>query len=290
MNINNYEEKENLFISNGFQVENNENIEIYLIFDGNECIGELTETNIGNNRNTSFMFENYQFISNALVQKYKLFFIYVDNKLICGYDNDYYDFYQNSHYDITDQIDTESINSNDIMLQSLVSYGSSINSSYGILNVPIVSNSSSPVSGKGLCWAASASSICAYRTSTTANTALQTYNIVKNLYSGNDPTSDQVTIVFNYYSLSYNYFGYGLGYTQSKAILQTNKPIYCGLKSSTTNNAHAVVICGYQEASGGYRYFRLMDPNNSNYVTIQVSLSSSNFTYGVYDQWKRTFY
>ena len=61
------------------------------------------------------------------------------------------------------------------------------------------------------------------------------------------------------------------------STLEQNKPIYAAITRS--EGAHRVVICGAIDDSGTYFYYKLMDPNVSYYVIIEVPYASNTFTY-----------
>ena len=86
----------------------------------------------------------------------------------------------------------------------------------------------------------------------------------------------------------------GSNYDSVKTRIQNNRPIYASLKTADGENAHAVVICGYQAYNGGYHYYILMDPNRPQKVTVQIpSSTATTFTYAsgehTYTNWYRQF-
>lgn len=181
------------------------------------------------------------------------------------------------------------------MSSQRTSYGLTSTSTYGLLEVPIVANGHSPDDGDGICWAASVASIGAYRTNSAPLSAVGMYNAVKRQF-GRTPTGILLDARhgFEYFGLDYLYSLFqGKTYDVVKRIIRDlGKPIYAGL--SRTGGGHAVVICGYQEAQGGYHFYTLMDCNKSNYVTVSVSTNSTNFTYAAgtytYTKWDEHIY
>lgn len=132
-------------------------------------------------------------------------------------------------------------------------FGSTLTANYGMLDVPYVANSLDP-DGDGVCWCAAISSI------------------------------------FEYYGLTHHCYSYGAKFDTVASIIRQRLPIYAGIASR--NSAHAVVICGYQSAAGGYYYYTIMAPNYSSKITISVSSTAVDFTYAspdgtTYTSWKR---
>lgn len=149
------------------------------------------------------------------------------------------------------------------------------------LSVPIVSNTTSPDTGKGLCWAASIAAIINYRCSDEgANySALGLYNLLKTAYPGSGypyGSAQWEQRGFNIASLTYTHVNAGTTFSNVQNIIDQYRPIYCGLQR--TGAAHAVVIVGYYIGYGYYAY-RLMDPNLTYYINVTVDNTSSNFTY-----------
>ena len=165
------------------------------------------------------------------------------------------------------------------------------------LSVPIVQNGFAD--GFGICLAASMASIVSYRRGEPAKTALQLYNEIKRA-RGTVSIGDEACIrfTFGYYGVDYNFRSRGLRYSEVVSIIQNNRPIYVatyGVDENGSEYGHALVLCGYQSAQGGYYYYTFMDSDCNHKVTVQVEYNDYNFEYAtvygaVFNDWYRTFY
>lgn len=175
------------------------------------------------------------------------------------------------------------------------SYGNYFGSGIGMLYVPIVENAQNFNTGGSLCWAASSGSIVSYRKN--IEPALNAYEVYYLLYYDgiSSPSSYHVSNLFEHYNLTYTYAASGANYNTVASLIASNRPIYAGIATASSEpTTHAVVICGYQSAQGGYYFYTLMDPNNTSYVTVNVSYNSTSFYYpsnsGTYTYWARRFH
>ncbi len=169
-----------------------------------------------------------------------------------------------------------------------------------LLDVPYVENSTSPDSGKGICWAAAMASIIMYRTGINGITADDLYDTLREYYDSNvywypDGSCPWIERLFSWYNLSYTHKHSGTNFDTVKSIIEYDgRPIYCWI--TRTNGAHSVAICGF-DSGYGYYYYSLVDPNVENPVWVQVSssASSNSFTYAssygyTYTGWKCHMY
>lgn len=300
--------------SQGYEIlnDNDPYNKLYFLFVNNECKGDLVVTYANGEFASSFCTKEIPEITDALEENSAFSLCSYEDTLLlcssedikpisgvmcgedlpyntseelstsCGYTNNC------AAISISDPIDVDISETR----ASTNLYGSTLTSTYGILRVPLVDNENDE-NGNGLCWCASVASIAAYRLQRAAQGARELYDILEeqNLItpSGN-PTF--IKLAFEHYGLSYNYYETGLNYDQVVVALNSQRPIYASLTNGTTS--HAVVICGYQNVQGGYRYYTLMDPNRTSFVTVLVSSTSTDFTYAAgrvtYTDWRRTFY
>ncbi|MBR1759545.1 MAG: hypothetical protein IJ744_12650 [Lachnospiraceae bacterium] len=286
---------------------------ILFLFDGDECIGAILCTFIDGEFASSFIEKRYEVIKDSYQNEEEFMLISVEHSLIFASPVrtmvlEGTEVLNETKIELTAM---QMLHSKSTVLQkcvvsplnytnqneasdSYVSYGSTITATYGLLDVPHVSNGLSP-NGEGLCWCASISSIAAFRKGTIPISALELYNNLNVNYPGT-PTGNATWEKrgFSFYSLSYTYYGSGTTYSGVTGILSQYRPIFASLTTSNGSLGHAVVICGYQHPSGGNYYYTLMDPNVTSKVTVIVSSSSTNFTYvtssTTYTKWRRRIY
>lgn len=163
-----------------------------------------------------------------------------------------------------------------------------------LLTVPLVSNAVSPDTNAGLCWAASTASIILYRNSSFNGgnlDAITLYNYLKSffpptLYGFPYGTDVWNLRAFGIGTTSHSHVHSGTNFSTVKSIIaDQNRPIFAGLYHTATNNNdtdanHAVVIRGCDYGYGSY-FYRIMDPNMSNYVI--VPLTNGSFIYDAYN-------
>lgn len=170
-------------------------------------------------------------------------------------------------------------------------------------NVPIFANDYSPDTGNQICWAACILSMLRYKNKTTITTPVGLYNALKAYYCAPDDDPPEGTHVwiqraFEHYGYSITAYSIssGLTFSSVKDCIDSNKPIYASLSiNSSALSGHAVVVCGYSCFSNTglitYYHYRLMDPDApSDYVTVTVPGTGTNFTYGNYTVWRRYYY
>lgn len=305
--------------SQGYEILNDDDPynRIYFLFVNDLCIGELTVTYENKEFASSFLPEELPEVSQAFkdqkefaLYSYKNTLVYCDNnnaitlygenkgerllqsefnelKNSKDYSNKKYVIIQDSQsYTIPVSTNIETMEA-DVGTQA---FGSTLTANYGMLDVPYVANSLDP-DGDGVCWCAAISSIAAFRTQTNPLPSRTLYNRINSNYPGT-PKGNEIYIPFGfeYYGLTHHYYSYGAKFDTVASIIRQRLPIYAGIASR--NSAHAVVICGYQSAAGGYYYYTIMDPNYSSKITISVSSTAVDFTYAspdgtTYTSWKR---
>lgn len=298
--------RNDMYLTQGFQINNDSdpNNLAYFLFCGNNCMGELIVTTVNQSFASSFLPLEMPNISDAYINNQSITLILDEDALLLFSEGTYSTLTEEitlanetqNYSNITSSYAPSKIFLTPILYNAVIApydYGSSLTSSYGSLEVPNVSNAYSPDTDEGICWEASIASIGAYRTNTTAKTAVGLYNSLKSIYGG-IPIGNTTWEgrAFSYYNLNYTYQSSGSTYETTKSRINNNRPIMASITNGT--KSHAVVICGYQSAQGGYYYYQLMDPNVSSYVIIQIPFNSTNFTYasnsGTYTTWRYQFY
>ena len=170
------------------------------------------------------------------------------------------------------------------------------------LSVPVIANATSPDTEVGLCWLASILSMLQYSNKAYGHTTLSLYYYVKmSVYVQNEPYPRGITPfiegTFGLFNYPVSFTEAGMTFDSVKTVINTGKPIWVALMTSDLLDAHAVVLCGYRAFSHTgaffYRYYRLMDPNCTNYVTVSVSGTGTNFTYDnggtIYSLWTSNY-
>ena len=301
------------FISQGFPIQNavDENVRIYFIFEQRQCVGELTTTFVDGNFYSSYTHIDNPLITEALSSNQALILIRDGENLLYSCENQLY-----SHIDLTDDSTTHNLSINyeeisfdnsgaellkvEVLLNTPEKTGnmipySTVANERKVLPVSIVRNST--VNERGLCWAATVSSMIAYRNGTAPLTARQIYDVMDGKYpSDGAPDSDYVGLALQHYSVDYQYLLNGRNFTQVRSSIIQNRPLYAGIYPSfTTYSGHAVLICGYEISVAGTYFYHLMDPNKTSIVTVQIDPSSSDFTYvasssNTYVDWRQVYY
>lgn len=295
------------YLSQDYEIENSLNTgnRVYFLFDGEECIGRIIVAFINNEFSSNFIQEKLPAISDLYRDGIPFKVVALDESLLIQTAEETILF---DGPEMEGQIDLANTGGNFKLLRLTTfdicqdeennvatydSYGSNLTSGYGILEVPYVKNAN--INGEGICWAATVASIAAYRKQQAALTSVKLFNILDAKFLGT-PSGTRTWIgrAFDYYGLEYNYLKKGSNYDSVKTRIQNNRPIYASLKTADGENAHAVVICGYQAYNGGYHYYILMDPNRPQKVTVQIpSSTATTFTYAsgehTYTNWYRQF-
>lgn len=287
-----------MYLSQGFEIKNSddENKRIYFVFDQDKCIGQMIVTYLDGRFASNYTHMNIPTISDAY-NKQEKFSLVTQGQTLWYQSEEKTIALQNygGTNETTPPRSQRAINRVEaIMLHEVLvevsaysdRYGSDFGSSgaaaWGHLDVPFVANELSPDNvNVGLCWAASASSLVAYRKQTEPLTALEIYNELKANYNG-IPAASWMDKIWTLYNVSVTEHSGGLLYDEVKGIIQDKKPIEVFIYSSNnilTAYAHSVVLCGYQEAQGGYRFYEYVDCNNmsGNTTLTEASNSSRNF-------------
>ena len=297
----------NYYVSDGFDIhmDSDQNNKIYLVFEETECIGEIIVSTINGEFSSSFMQEQKGMLTKLYERKASLSFCIPDSRTLVLYDGAEMSVLgTNTDEDSYTELEVETISScprehiclHPVSIDDTIgrSYGSYFGSGVGMLYVPIVGNAPNYNTGEWLYWAASSGSIVSYRNAITP--ALDPYAVYYAIYYEGitNPSGIHVGNVFQHYNVSYIYIASGTNYNTVASIIASNRPIYAAISDSTGANNHAVVICGYQSAQGGYYFYTLMDPNNTSYVTVSVSYNSNSFNYpsnsGTYTNWQKRYY
>ena len=186
------------------------------------------------------------------------------------------------------KIDVLTANQNtNLGIALLANYESTLSSNYGMLNVPIVENEK--LDGDYHCWAACVASQISYKKNLASTEALDAYDVhlaMKQTYPRSTygkPEGSQLWIerAYSYYNTNMGSFNSGACYDQVKNLIQQNCPVFAALADSTMTYGHAVIVCGYQSAQGGYYYYTIMDPNEPSYVTVQTTSSATSRSFTI---------
>ena len=284
-----------LYLSQGFEIKNSddENKRIYFVFEQDKCIGQMIVTYLDGRFVSNYTHMDIPTISDAysdqeefalVTQDQALWYQSAEKTVVLqnyGGTNGVAPLYSQRSVNKAESIILHKISSG-VSARSAPPYGSDFGNSptsgYGHLDVPFVFIAKSPDTGEGLCWIASASSLIAYRKQEEPLSVLEIYNALKKEY--NDiPRGSWINRIWRLYNVSVTEHSQGLLYDEAKAILQEEKPIMVSIYSSndiTTAVAHAVVLCGYQEAQGGYRFYEYLDSNNESGTTTLTAASNSS--------------
>lgn len=265
-----------------------ENVWNYFLFDDSECIGMMTVAWVEGAFASSFCAGNYDAVESLLVESAPFSLAAKGDSLLL-ISGDTVTVLEGStvllsagEADITfadTQVQVMTLKSVDLTEEEI----SAKSTSY-LLNVPIVANDYSPDTGEGICWAAAMASIIRCRTNSYSFlTAVGLYNILDNTYNMaiTNPHANAVWLsrCLDCFDLPHSVFGAGTTYAGVQNIIENQgRPIYAGLRANLTT-AHAVVIAGFTKIGDCY-YYRIMDPNRSYLVSVEVTdTSATNFTY-----------
>ena len=304
MNIPNISATDEFFISQGFVVDGNpdENSRTYFLFKNNICVGELIATYINGDYYSTFTNYDIPFITNAyishvpigLVTENDSVYIVSSNIAFCIYGINYGNNVPLSDLTLLPN-NISLINLNTITCSDDNYYDLLVNDDVSVrLDVPFVGNDKL-ADGTGICWAASISSICAFRNNDNSpDSAMDVYTAVSDYYN-NDPSGVPYWEIrtFEYYGITPVYNTGGMNWNYVKTRIDYSLPIYASLHRTGGN--HGVVICGYQSSSSiGYRYI-IMDPNKPTYqYATTTSASDTNLTYvsgtKTYTSWRYYMY
>ena len=292
------------FISQGVEIINgtDSNKRMHFLFLENECVGELTITEINNEYVSSFMYGDIPAITNAYCSDLPVgvcvignaTYIYTTNSLVLLSGS------ETAIVNIPEAIINQATYLSLVPVcvdQATAVSAQARSAEQVLLDVPVVSNGLSP-SGKGLCWAACIASIGSYKTSVeTAYTALQIYESVRvhcNVPNWEEPVGIPyyVTAGFNMLGLDFDKYNQGLVFSDIKLFIQNDMPIQASIKSEDETYIHDVVICGYN-VYNSTTLLRIMDPNYPYLQTVYLGYGATDFTYIVgeanYTDWFRRY-
>ena len=285
--------KDSYFVSQQYPIYNaTEDCYVTFVFSDNKCIGSLTISFVEGEYYSSFHQGEDPLITACLKERTSFYLYYHEDwvYVYTGYGCFlWFDGGSSANKLIGKKTPLnfgEIISLNEIQVQKRVradDMGPDIGGSFPTLNVPFVKNDRSPVSNKGLCWAASMASIIMYRKNLTGLTARSCYDSLKSP-DRPDPigTCDNISLLYAWNGLHYTHLHKGFSLYSAASILRSGRPIYCWL-TTQTGKSHAVVICGVDHYNGKVRYV-LMEPNgiavNSGRTYVVVNdYNSLHFTY-----------
>lgn len=282
---------DDIFISQSFAINDAEDKDSKLIFvfEKDKCIGELVYSKI----NSSFFQEKCELV-NELYKKDERVAIWATKESleICTATNRY-----TLWGDITSQecefLDEEYLTPISV---SKLQLGHSIDNKKNqyrdtqsnYLCVPIVASATSPDTNIGLCWLACCLSMINYRIGDTGYTVIELYNNLKSEYPYTQYGYPTGTVefflrTFDLFNITAVHYDYGLTFNETKNMIDSNRPVIAVINSYDSTYVHAVVIDGYSKSTSTglvyYYYYRLMDPNCSNYVIVSAPSTGINFTY-----------
>lgn len=137
------------------------------------------------------------------------------------------------------------------------------------LSVPIVSNAGDPYNGYGLCWAASISAKYNYLTNSNW-TALGLFYALESTYGGHPSGTDEwVQTAFAFFGMDDTQLKRMLNCIEICTQIDAYNPIY--IEMSDYTDAHAMVLCGITFLTDGNGIYRLMDPNRTVLVDVNVT-------------------
>jgi hypothetical protein len=303
LEVNNFSNDDRYAISQGFNVLNDRNINftLFFIFKNNDCIGELLYN--CDDGSSAFFQEKCNTISSLYLNNQDVKVVFEKDNLYLITDSRMFILWGMDTTELTD-ITNKRLDYETIVLESFSYYTSDMfeklnNRSSGYLAVPHVDNGNAPDNnGEGLCWLASSLSVIDYKKGTTGHTIYSLYSALEILYpvmfygypEGNP---DWYGRVFSLFGLSLSYNESGMYFSDVALSIDNYNPIIASLSDSSNSSFHAVVIRGYSSATqtgyNYYYYYSLMDSNCSNYVTVSVSSTSTDFTYLGYSIWRRNY-
>lgn len=290
---------ERVKVSQSFKIHgSDERINMYLVLDGSQCIGELlvAETDPDVFYSSYYEFSNPQLDAILYSEEPILFFLINDTIAIqCG--NEAY--YMGSGLKVSTTETSEKGAKEKAVFKEVVfsDYGKNVSSKAGnscSLSVPIISNAS--INGKGLCWAACSAMIGNYRTEI-YRSATDLFSLLQRQYGGtpygDDPWYQRA---FRTYDLVYYKEDGGMHFFSLLSILQWNRPIIFSVRQNWYSFTwHDIVLRGL-DGGNEYAVYSFADPNfTSGYLYVQVSdVSGASFPIvtnsGIYTIWKATRY
>lgn len=159
------------------------------------------------------------------------------------------------------------------------------------LDVKIVSNTTSPKSGKGVCWAACVAMKVNYTKSKNLSALTVYYDMYNKYHTEPYGNMDWYKKAYPYYGITAKYISGGIGSGDVSTAINNNKPIQIGL--SRSGAAHAVIISGITIYSD-HAVYTICDPNKTGcvyqYVSYGAMSDPSQFYYGNYTNWTKAVY
>lgn len=298
-----------LFISQPFEIlnDNDDTNYAFFLFQSDHCIGELVVSHYTGSFSSSFLPEEMPLVSSAYTDSTPICLVSTGSSLLMCSDLECEVVVGNLSY--SDLPETAAIdeavscaNMETVSLSSVSPVNEPIPfttpGASKILSVPHVDNVN--ISG-GICWAAAAASIIAYRDPTWDGlTAMDVYDTVQ--LNGGDAVGSQkdVTLALKCYGITDYMAMYGsLQSFQVIDQIDADYPIYIAISGyrnyDGTDSYHAVTICGYEYQNSLNDYYVIMDPNVDDKVYISINRSTNAFTYATsygctYTDWYRTVY
>ncbi|MBZ9637435.1 papain-like cysteine protease family protein [Clostridium sp. FP1] len=131
------------------------------------------------------------------------------------------------------------------------------------------------------CWAATCAAIINYKT----RTSLSDIDVAKYVYGTNWNKGGGIKEelkAYNHWGLYPTYYSNSISYSKAVEQLQAGSPIDCGFyayKNIVQNYGHAMTCRGFVEYENGSKYFSLIDPNKSSYVSVTAYDNTNDVTY-----------
>lgn len=279
---------------------NDENDCAIFLFRGTQCVAYMVFTYFDNEYASSFFEGNYLEITDALNKKQNITLVSNEESIVLFTDDGCMVFEGNEDFaqEIVLSRAVANYEKQPLSLTPIafsdedVAYNTRSTTGKA-LNVQIIPNQENPDTGDYMCWAASFVSLIRYRTTAKNLIITDLYDSLKrayppSLYGYPKGTCTWEKRIPALYGLSCTHKSSGTNFSQIKSIIQSDKPVYTGLLRS--GGGHAVVIAGFDSGYGKY-YYKLMDPNKSNYVLVELPSStatsftyaSGDYTYNVWD-------
>lgn len=242
----------------------------FFLFSGDTCVGQMIVTNWEGEFYSTFVPEQIPSVSAAYSANAPITLIAGDDGLVLQTDTSAeliagISYGEDADAALYSDVPFEKVSSDKgvaLELSRVATPYGNISTNYGTLDVPAVANTRDPY-GTPLCWAAAAASIIMYRSNTVGLTAYGVYSEVLPFNpSPNQGSVAWVEKAYDIHHLSHTYRGSGRTYDETVAIISGNTPIYMSLSNGNTAQNHAVVLCGYQHAPGGYYSYQVMDPSS----------------------------
>lgn len=289
-----------VYLSQAFKIIGNDdnNKRIYFIFDGNMCVAEMIVTYLDGEFVSSYTHGDIPVITEAYCKSEPFYLEVSDEGLYYCSGERMVDLYHpeakagfsaySSQYDVSCGLDlTQSITLRRLVIEpaaASLSYGSdfgnTLTDAWGHLDVPFVANAVSPDTGAGLCWAAAASSLAAYRLNETPLSAVALYQAIETPEHPH-PNANQIGLVWKYYGITCTNYRRNFYFADVQAKIKELKPGFVMLTNDNKTAAHAVVICGWASAQGGFYFYEILNSNNMKGTTTLTQVSPANVDFAV---------